>query len=64
VWYGDGTDHVFESGEKGGYSSADENGANPAAYESFHCLFGRQTDERGATPDHAADVCEDVVGDD
>lgn len=43
---------------------AEENGKYPCANEAFHRLLGRQLDQLSPAEGDAADVGEDIVGDD
>jgi hypothetical protein len=59
-----GTDEVAELHQDVGQNQSDDNGAKPGSNKSFDGLLGRYLDKLGATESDAADVGEDVVGND
>jgi hypothetical protein len=59
--YGNRTDHVLVLGEDIGYSTANDNCTNPSSNEPLDSLFGRKTDKRGFSPNHAANICKDII---
>jgi hypothetical protein len=62
--YIDGTDKVLVSHEYVRHGEAEDDGQDPCADEAFDCFLGRELDELGAAEGDAADVGEDVIGDD
>lgn len=60
----DRADEVFVSHEDICHEEAEDDGANPGADEAFDGFLGGQLDELGTAKGDAADVGEDVIGDD
>ena len=60
----DRADEVLVAHEDVGHKEAEDDGADPGADEAFDSLFGGELDQLGAAEGDAADVGEDVVGDD
>lgn len=57
-------DEVLVAHEDIGHGESEDNSEDPGADEAFDGLFGRELDELCAAKCDAADVGEDVVGDD
>ena len=60
----DGADKVLGLHHQGSEEHGPDDGHDPGADETLDGLLGRQLDELGAAKGDAADVGEDVVGDD
>lgn len=62
--YVDRADEVFVLRQNGSHSKAEDDGEEPGTEESFPRLLGRDLDQGCPTESDAAQVSEDVVGDD
>ena len=62
--YVDGADEVIVAHQDVGHGEAEDDGQDPGSHEAFDGLFRRELDQLRAAEGDAANVGEDVVGDD
>lgn len=62
--YVDWTDEIFVAHQDVGHGEAEDYGQDPGAHKAFDGLFGGELDQLRAAEGDAADVGEDIVGDD
>lgn len=62
--YVDGADEVFVAHQDVGHAEAEDDRQDPGSHEAFDGLFRRELDQLRAAEGDAANVGEDVVGDD